>query len=352
MNKTFKKSNITNYINRKNLSESISEEEISEFVDKNGTLINKDDNYVANRNYVKSKKTTDDYVRNATQGPEAYFIYGGPYYGINYNYVVSEEEVLSEEEDYDDEMYDELNVVPDISDLGSGKKLADKDIKKHYFKRGFPQHDYKDSREWSKHSLPYDTKFNFLDENEIDDVSDEAIKDLDLFHKTRKKYSRDPREKARKYADKHIKSHYKKDSDPIYDDLPVEKWRGHSLPYDMDFFNDRIEEDSSESKMKELVDEIIRDKKDNRGIVKQNEQDMLTNKVEIPDIMELKDVHEKPMVIRKVNSLMDLINKENLHGIELSIVLNHIIDNIDTTSISEEEREIIGDKIKYVKEEK
>jgi hypothetical protein len=120
----------------------------------------------------------------------------------------------------------------------------------------------------------------------------------------------------------------------------------------MDFFNDRIEEDSSESKMRELVDEIIRDKKDNRGIVKQNEQDMLTNKVEIPDIMELKDVHEKPMVIRKVNSLMDLINKENLHGIELSIVLNHIIDNIDKTSISEEEREIIGDKIKYVKEEK
>ena len=119
-----------------------------------------------------------------------------------------------------------------------------------------------------------------------------------------------------------------------------------------DDFNDRIEEDSSESKMRELVDEIIRDKKDNRGIVKQNEQDMLTNKVEIPDIMELKDVHEKPMVIRKVNSLMDLINKENLHGIELSIVLNHIIDNIDTTSISEEEREIIGDKIKYVKEEK
>ena len=66
----------------------------------------------------------------------------------------------------------------------------------------------------------------------------------------------------------------------------------------------------------------------------------------------IKDVHEKPMVIRKVNSLMDLINKENLHGVELQIVLNHIIDNIDTTSISEEEREIIGDKIKYVREEK
>ena len=156
MNKTFKKSNITNYINRKNLRENISEEEISEFVDGNGSLISKDNNYVANTNYIKSKKTTDDYVRNATQGPEAYFIYGGPYYGINYNYVVSEEEdILSEEGD----MYDELNVVPDIDTMDSGRKLADKDIRKHYHKRGFPDQDYKDSSEWSRHSLPYDTEF-------------------------------------------------------------------------------------------------------------------------------------------------------------------------------------------------
>ena len=45
MNKTFKKSNITNYITIKNLRENISEEEISEFVDGNGSLISKDNNY-------------------------------------------------------------------------------------------------------------------------------------------------------------------------------------------------------------------------------------------------------------------------------------------------------------------
>ena len=95
MNKTFKKSNITNYITIKNLRENISEEEISEFVDGNGSLISKDNNYVANTNYIKSKKTTDDYVRNATQGPEAYFMYGGPYYGINYNYEVREGSIPS-----------------------------------------------------------------------------------------------------------------------------------------------------------------------------------------------------------------------------------------------------------------
>lgn len=273
MNKTFKKSYINNYINRKNLRENISEEEINELVDINGSMIDKDNNYVVNRNYIKSKKTTDDYVKNATQGPEAYFIYGGPYYGINYNYVVSEEEdVLNEEDD----IYDKLNVVQDIGDLNSGRKLADKDIKKHYFKRGFPEQDYKPSEEWPRHSLPYDTEFDFIGENDEHQIGE----------------------------------------------------------------------------MKDIVDEIIRDKKDYRGIVTKNEQDMLVDKVDIPDIMELKDVHEKPMIIRKINSLMDLINKEDLHGVELSIVINHILDNIDIISIDEEHRELLGDKIKYVGEEK
>lgn len=272
MNKTFKKSDINKYLNKKNLSENMNEEEINELVDTNGSMINKNNNYVQNRNYIKSKKTTDDFVRNATQGPEAYFIYGGPYYGINYNYVVSEtEDVLSEDED----VYDELNVVPDLEGMESGRKLADTDIRKHYHKRGFPDQDYKDSREWPRHALPYDTKFNLEENNE-----------------------------------------------------------------------NQIDE------MKDVVDEIIRNKKDSRGIVKQNEQDMLSDKVKIPDIMELKDVHEKPMIIRKVNNLMDLINKENLHGVELSIVLNHILDNIDVISIDEEHRELLGDKIKYVGEEK
>ena len=105
--------------------------------------------------------------------------------------------------------------------------------------------------------------------------------------------------------------------------------------------------------MKDIVDEIVRNKRDVKGMVKKtNEQDMLTDKVKIPDIMELKDVHEKPMIIRKVNNLMDLINKEDLHGVELSIVINHILDNIDIMSIDEEHRELLGDKIKYVGEEK
>jgi hypothetical protein len=196
MNKTFKKSDINKYLD---------EERIDELISANGALINPSNNYKQNRNHIKSKKTTDDFVRNSTQGPEAYFIYGGPYYGINYTRVVNEEEDISE--------------------------------------------------------------------------SDES--------------------------------------------------------------------------MKSLVDEIIRNKKDkNRDVVKRmKEEDIMSEPISIPDISELKDVHEKPIVIRKINSLLDLIHKENLKGDELAILLNHLINNLDLSTLSEEHKELIGDKIKYGEQE-
>ena len=195
MGKTFKKSEIKNYLTEKRLDE---------LIGTNGTLISPTNNYKQSRNFIKSKKTTDDYVRNSTQGPEAYFIYGGPYYGINYSYIVNEEDDLLESED----------------------------------------------------------------------------------------------------------------------------------------------------SMKSLVDEIIRNKKDiSRDVVKKiKEEDILKEPTSIPDISELKDVYEKPIVIRKINSLLDLIHKENINGDELAILLNYLIDNIGLESISEEHKELIGDKIKYVEE--
>jgi hypothetical protein len=71
----------------------------------------------------------------------------------------------------------------------------------------------------------------------------------------------------------------------------------------------------------------------------------------IPDISELKTNYEKPIIVRKINSLLDLIHKENIKGTELSIVINYLIENLDIYSIDEEHREILGDKIKYGKEE-
>ena len=151
-------------------------------------------------------------------------------------------------------------------------------------------------------------------------------------------------------ADRDIKSHYNKPADPIYGDLPVDKWRGHSLDYDTEFDFDLSE---GEENMKSLVDEIMMRKKNssNDFVKKMREQDIVGDEIKIPDVSELKNIHEKPMVIRKLNSLLDLIKKENLKGDELSIVLNHLIKNIDIYSMDERHRELIGDKLKYGEEE-
>ena len=296
MKKTFKKSDINKYL-KKN--------KINEFVNKNGSMISPTNNYVQNRNHIKSRKTTDDFVRNSTQGPEAYFIYGGPYYGINYSYVVNEDDDIL---DLDDRMYDE------------GDDYLDGDLIE-------------------------------LDDDMYDE-EDEYYDELNVV--PTKSYSRDPedrmRRSARQMADKDIKSHYNKPADPIYGDLPVDQWRGHSLDYDTDFHFDLYE---GENGMKSLVDEIMMKQKNKpKDFVKRmKEQDIVGDKVTIPDVTELKDVHEKPMVIRKLNSLLDLINKENLKGEELSIVLNHLINNVDIYSIDERFRELIGDKLKYGEEE-
>ena len=85
-------------------------------------------------------------------------------------------------------------------------------------------------------------------------------------------------------------------------------------------------------------------------VKRRNEQDIMVDKVEIPDISELKTVYEKPMVIRKLNVLLDIITKENIKGEELTILLNHLLDNVDIYSINDEGRELLGDKIKYEEE--
>ena len=278
MRKTFKKSDINKYLDTKKTK--LSEEKVNEFINPNGSLISPTNNYKQNRNFVKSKKTTDDYVRNSTQGPEAYFVYGGPYYGINYTKIVREEEDILDL-DTNDELYDELNVVPT------------------------------------------------------------------------KKYSRDENDRknreAKMMADKDISSHYLKKSDPVYDHLPSEKWRGYKLPYDTTLDIDVFE---SEESMKSLVDEIVmKNKTVNKGIVKRmKEVDLMIEPSSIPDISELKTNYEKPMIVRKINSLLDLINKENIKGTELTIVLNHLINNLDIYSIDDEHRQLIGDKIKYGEE--
>lgn len=57
------------------------------------------------------------------------------------------------------------------------------------------------------------------------------------------------------------------------------------------------------------------------------------------------------MVVRKLNHLLDLINKEGIEGEQLAIILNHLIGSVDINSIDDTYKEILGDKIKYSDEE-
>tara|TARA_R110001599_G_scaffold23120_3_gene85035 strand:+ start:15961 stop:18015 length:2055 start_codon:yes stop_codon:yes gene_type:complete len=54
-----------------------------------------------------------------------------------------------------------------------------------------------------------------------------------------KSYDRSQPTRAAKQADKDISRHYSKPAAPGYDLDPVEKWRGHKLPYDMEFLDEK-----------------------------------------------------------------------------------------------------------------
>ena len=53
-----------------------------------------------------------------------------------------------------------------------------------------------------------------------------------------KSYDRSPATRAAKQADKDISKHFNKPAAPGYELDPVEKWRGHKLPYDTEFLDE------------------------------------------------------------------------------------------------------------------
>lgn len=222
MTKKFRKSDIDERIKQLKDDYVVSEEDLNELIDTDGSLIDARDNYVATDRIVKSKKTSDDFARATSQGPGAYYPWGGAYYGGYYTMSENEEVELSEDSDYEDEA-------------------------------------------WSN---PENVK------EELDEIA-----------KTR---------------------------------------------------------------MESLVDEVLYKSKSDRDFVKRRRDEAdLMHDVEIEPLSAMKEVYEKPLVARKAQHLIDLVNKESLSGKELAIILKYIVDNVDINKISEEERELIGDLIKY-----
>ncbi len=225
----FKKTDIDEMISKLKNEYVVNEEELDELVNLDGSLID-DNDYKATDTIVKAKGTSDDHRRRTSQGPGAYYPYGGAYYGGIYrNIVENNDEELNEDDIWD---------------------FSDKELPKEY--------EGKTSKEVAK------------------------------------------------------------------------------------------------NKMESLLDEMLNKKQTPKDIIKKrdlDEENQLMHDVKIPEFQELKSKFEKPMVFRKTLHLLDLINKENLSGVELAIILNHLLDSININKLSKEHRNLLCKKLEYGEEE-
>jgi hypothetical protein len=96
MGKTFKKKDLKEYIEEEEI---LDEEDLNELIDIDGGLISHKDNYKATDKVVKSKGTSKDHARRASQGPGAYYPWGGAFYGGYY--TMNEDDEVLEDEDID-----------------------------------------------------------------------------------------------------------------------------------------------------------------------------------------------------------------------------------------------------------
>lgn len=109
-------------------------------------------------------------------------------------------------------------------------------------------------------------------------------------------------------------------------------------------------DDIAESRMKELVDEML-SKKKSYGIVKRtNEQDVMED-VKIPEFSDLKSKYDNPIVARKLMYFTDLLNKHEISGDEIAIIINYFIDTLDISKMRDGYKKILCDKLAYGGEE-
>lgn len=100
----------------------------------------------------------------------------------------------------------------------------------------------------------------------------------------------------------------------------------------------------SESKMKNMIEDIIKGKFDDYDVINKNE----TNFTEIPDLKTLKDEYQKPIIARKTKYLADMMDREGISGEEMGIVLNHLLSIIEVEKIPNEYKEVLINKLRNV----
>lgn len=89
----------------------------------------------------------------------------------------------------------------------------------------------------------------------------------------------------------------------------------------------------SKNKMKEMVEDIV-SKKISKDVIGDIKKYGDINKNGVPDIDTISD--ENPLLIRKVKNLIDIIQKNQATGEQKGVILNFLINNINTVDIPNE----------------
>ena len=100
------------------------------------------------------------------------------------------------------------------------------------------------------------------------------------------------------------------------------------------------EEEIAETKMKDMIENILGDKSKNTEMVRKKSMSDV-NRNEIPDISTLSN----PIVTKKASDIINTINKNNLNADEVAIILNTILSDLNTNEISPDYKKILINKI-------
>jgi len=102
-------------------------------------------------------------------------------------------------------------------------------------------------------------------------------------------------------------------------------------------------EESSKKKMKNIIEDIV-DKKFPKEVVDKIKKYGDIKKNGVPDIEIISD--ENPLLVRKVKSLVDIIEKNQATGEQKGVILNFLINNIGTIDIPTEYKQEMLKKLR------
>lgn len=102
--------------------------------------------------------------------------------------------------------------------------------------------------------------------------------------------------------------------------------------------------ETAKAKMRKMVEDLLSKKSDDHNFVSRY-QDTDVNRNNIPDLSDLAQTYQKPIPAKKTQEMLDTIQKNNLNGEEVAIILNFIINNIDTSQIPDDYKRMIMKKL-------